>query len=259
MIIFSTFIECVRRRLVLTLKNVKLIKYDNCYQHVEITLRRCRDAQIDWLIHIDDDELLLPRGSPMRSLLASVESEGCGRIHFENFEALLPNGGCDNPFECCTSFVRCAAGGCMSYANGKAGARARTARWGGCHHFDGDEPCLDVPPAQLCVLHYESLDVDRWMMKYGTLADMTADRLRQIPFGFYHASVEAAKLCRGAPCAVTCLRGAGRGMIAECRTVPGGGVARIGPSARCGRAVGADIVLMRPMSEAAFDDEGGAS
>ena len=131
----------------------------------------------------------------------------------------------------------------------------RVARWspgvraGGCHMFGGDSPCLYVDPVECCVLHYESTSLDRWILKYQTLARRMTDRdMHSVPFGFYHNSVQAVRDCESS-CSSgdelrACLRRSAERMFRRCRLAPpspspgGSWCERVHEDPVCGRTRG---------------------
>jgi hypothetical protein len=157
--------------------------------NVAHALERAPALGLDWLLHIDHDELFLVPGDDARAHFAALSARGVEHAVYLNHEAVPETVEVDDVFREVTLFKRnpdvLAADGdrraadaagrrFVAYARGKAairvgsGALARTA-----HAFarpDG-APLATVALAEPCVLHYPSCGFARWRAKYEQLGD----------------------------------------------------------------------------------------
>ena len=149
-------------------------------------IKLCKKSGIDFLIHIDCDEILEGNLEEIRSLPESV-----GTFWMQNYEAVyegIPTK-MDNCFA--AKFYRnCSEidSGCASYANGKGGGRIKSnLKSNGPHRFssNGSEVKLD----NLILKHYESCDFDQYIKKYSRLKQGV--KLDDIPFPYYRESILA--------------------------------------------------------------------
>lgn len=153
---------------------------DNC-------LKIASKDGIDWLIHIDSDELLEGDLSEIRNL-----PNGIRTIKMKNVEAKYEKvpGKSDNCFSA-TKFLDCGSEPCVSYANGKGGGRTTMdVSSFGPHRFKSLMPNSEQA-IKIYVKHFESCDFEMYKNKYMRLAH--TDRNVDIPFPYYHESIEAAK------------------------------------------------------------------
>lgn len=160
---------------------------------------------IDWLIHIDDDELLYtPVHRPVGEVLAALPGE-VDQAYIPNVEAVYPATGVRNCFTETTE-VNVNRYAFASYANGKAAIRVADegATPAGPHQWrdpTGLEPNsvhLDEEPfgAPVMVVHYESCPFSRWEDKFWELGNTSPEKVKSIPFGFYRDSIRAMQECR---------------------------------------------------------------
>jgi hypothetical protein len=160
---------------------------------------QARADGVDWVFHIDDDELLHPRsGSNWGDVLKKVDPK-CDSIHMTNWEGYSPEQP-SGPW-LMDSAVRYMPGKCnhlfAAYANGKAATRTTAGqRAHGVHHFTGGKEC-ELPESDGVVLHHESMamsaaDVPPAGYIEKNRLRLTSD-LSKIPFPFTHESVGALK------------------------------------------------------------------
>lgn len=159
---------------------------------------------IDWLIHIDDDELLYtPVHRPIGEVLASLPGD-VDQAYIPNVEAMYPSPGVKS---CFTETSEANANRYLfaSYANGKAAVRVADAmaRPAGPHQWrDGDlEPNsvhMDEEPfgSPVMVVHYEACPFHRWEDKYWELGNTSPEKIKSIPFAWYRESIRAMQHCR---------------------------------------------------------------
>lgn len=147
-------------------------------------------SDIDWMVHIDSDEILIGDLSEIYTLPTNIRT-----FWMQNLEAKfedIPRTK-DNCFVA-KEFVDCSKKkGCAAYGNGKSGARVGddVKAWGP-HRFKSSQK-FDEPKLQrVFVEHYESCDFDMYKWKYTQLAKQ--DREINIPFPYYKEAIDAAKV-----------------------------------------------------------------
>lgn len=157
---------------------------------VNQSLEKAKKMGIQWLFHIDADELL--EGS-LSFLAALPPTYMC--VKLENAEAVY-----EEKEESCFSakkFIRCKEEGasCRSYVNGKGGGRVQKGvALAGPHDFSyqgklNGSFTYPVPFSELHVLHYDSCTFGSWSEKFQHLGK---DAKSKIPFPYYNDSIEAA-------------------------------------------------------------------
>jgi hypothetical protein len=162
------------------------------YRQIEFvnkSLEICKNKNIQWLFHIDADELLNGTFDFLHTLPPSIKC-----LHYENAEALFD----ENQQHCFSSktFLRCSLNApCRSYANGKAAGKTENfVTLAGCHNFayhnqiDGDH-VYNVPFDTLHVLHFDSCSLGTWIEKFH---HMSKKNNSDIPFTYYHNSIDLA-------------------------------------------------------------------
>ena len=175
---------------------------DRQQERVNRMLVRARNDGVDWVFHIDDDELAYPGTkaaiSTWQKVLAEVPRT-CASVHIQNWEGFSPAQpvapwGTDPgvrylPQACAQHFA--------AYANGKAASRTLpTQHAHGVHHFAGGKEC-ELAESKGVVLHHEALAMDgldvpplRWVEKNQLRAK---DDMSKIPFTATHDAVAAVK------------------------------------------------------------------
>mmetsp|Transcript_40451 Transcript_40451/g.72452 ORF Transcript_40451/g.72452 Transcript_40451/m.72452 type:complete len:419 (+) Transcript_40451:44-1300(+) len=165
----------------------------------------CKEMGIDWLVHIDDDELLYsPQKRKVGDLLGAV-SANFEQAYLPNFEAVYDSAEVKNCFAE-TDKVNMNRYTFQSYANGKSAVRvsASEARPAGPHQWrdaqnrELSSVHLDQEPfgPAIMVLHYESCPFSRWQDKFWELGNTSPDKISQIPFMFYRESISRMQACR---------------------------------------------------------------
>lgn len=149
---------------------------------INLALELCKTDGIDWLIHIDCDEILEGSLDEIRRLPRNV-----GTFWMQNYEALYDNipTSKDNCFKA-VKFNDCSVSECASYANGKGGGRVSIAKSNGPHRFASDR--REVKLRSLIVKHFESCDFDQYIAKYKRLGNSDTS---VIPFAYYKDSIQA--------------------------------------------------------------------
>ena len=155
-------------------------------RHVLRSTQLAKQRGLDWLFHIDDDELL-HFAVPMKTLIGSAPP-GTTCLTLINAEAMPTAEAATCVFEEIDAFTLHRM---VAYRNGKAaGAVQAGARFSGPHRFTG--PCLVVPVTKACVLHFESCTYEVWRDKFLRHIQHCDDRKKaDIPFPFYRDSITA--------------------------------------------------------------------
>lgn len=163
---------------------------DRQIKFVNKSLERAKEMGVDWLFHIDADELLHGSLTFLDDLEPSIKT-----LKLENAEAIFEEGA-----ETCFSankFLRCSQGApCRSYVNGKAGGHVeKDVQLAGPHDFkykDEIEGAFAkvVPFTTLHVLHFDACSLGAWVEKYQHLGKTPKS---DIPFPYYKESIGAAK------------------------------------------------------------------
>jgi hypothetical protein len=163
---------------------------DRQIAYVNKCLEKAAEMGVDWLFHIDADELLHGSLTALDGLDPSVKT-----IKIENAEAVFEDGA-----ETCFSankFLRCAQGAqCRSYVNGKAAGKVeRGVKIAGPHDFsyngeiEGSFKKILLFES-LHVLHFDACSLGAWVEKYKHLG---ANAKSDIPFPYYKESIGAAQ------------------------------------------------------------------
>eukprot|EP00397_Hematodinium_sp_SG-2012_P049515 GEMP01057128.1.p1 GENE.GEMP01057128.1~~GEMP01057128.1.p1 ORF type:complete len:404 (+),score=85.42 GEMP01057128.1:100-1311(+) len=170
-----------------------------------------RQMNIEWLVHMDDDELLyLPDGAKLSSVFANVPL-GVDQVHIPNVEAVysadpLPE---LNNRECFTRTEKALTNiyKYNSYVNGKPAARTSAAiKPGGPHMWTYQKSSAPIKlfgldsekpfGAPILLVHYESCPISRWVEKFRRLNLNThLEDEQKIPFSFYRQSMDIVKHC----------------------------------------------------------------
>lgn len=166
---------------------------DRQRDYVNKILRKIRETgDVDWLIHIDADELLYGDISEILRLPDTIKT-----VKLENAEAVFK----DEDQETCFSaknFLRCGRNApCKSYVNGKSAGRAQDAEvaLAGPHDFayrgeiSGDFQ-YNMPFEKLRILHYDSCTAGSWIEKF---IHLSKNDKGENPFPYYKSSIESVK------------------------------------------------------------------
>jgi hypothetical protein len=153
-------------------------------QHEFITrmLQQAKDEGIDYLFHIDADELISSQNGDLRSHLDAAPA-GTACIHFKNFEAVFNNN--KHCFDA-AKFMDCQSEACTSYANGKSAAVIKNGpTYNGPHYFHGK--LYDMPDDKIRILHFDSCTYEAWKQKF---ARLSKSKTSDIPLSFYKKSID---------------------------------------------------------------------
>lgn len=158
-------------------------------EFVNKSLVKAKNMGIDWVFHIDSDELL--HGS-LAELDGLKEKHKCVRI--TNAEAVFKEDE-DTCFSA-VKFLKCSKNApCRSYINGKGAGRAIDGvSLQGPHHFGyngevhGDN-VYEMPFEKLHVLHFDACSFGAWAEKFQHLGKNKKDN---VPFPYYKESIDVA-------------------------------------------------------------------
>ena len=154
-------------------------------------LPKAREEGVEWIFHIDVDELL--EGDLIHTLEYIPSTMLIGKL--KNAEAVYTE---DEP-TCFSAkrFIRCDKGGpCKAYVNGKSCARpVKGVTLGGPHDFTYNgkvDPVVtyQIPFEDLHVLHYDSCNLGTWLEKFAHMSKKA--KLDDIVFPYYKKSIEVA-------------------------------------------------------------------
>jgi hypothetical protein len=158
---------------------------------VNSILPRAREEGMDWVIHIDIDELL--EGDVLGVLAKIPATQLIGKL--KNAEAVYEEG--EPTCFSAKKFIRCDKGGpCTAYVNGKGcGRPVEGVTLGGAHDFVYNgvvDPTVtyQIPFDDLHVLHYDSCTLGSWLEKFAHMSKKA--KLDDIVFPYYKKSIEVA-------------------------------------------------------------------
>lgn len=172
-------------------------------------MRKAKQASkqmgIEWLLHIDDDELLYaPLQRPIGQILSSVP-QGFDQAYIPNVEAIYDSADVNSCFTE-TSKVNMNRYTFVSYANGKAAVRvannddypAGPHQWRTPQGLEVSSIHLDAETfgSPLWLVHFESCPFARWEDKFWELGNTTPEKVNGIPFKFYKQSITRMMRCR---------------------------------------------------------------
>lgn len=122
-------------------------------------------GEVEWVFHIDADELLYPESGNIESVFKEV-TEDVDSCVVTNFELAPDHENYKNCFVEGTKFRRGA--NMVAYGNGKSCGRTGSSRSNGPHRCislkGGSE--YEFPDSKLKLLHYVSCNLDEYMKKY---------------------------------------------------------------------------------------------
>jgi len=151
-------------------------------RQVKHSVAQCKQRGIDWLFHVDDDELLY-FDEPFSKIVDSL-APGVGCVVLVNIEAVPKSLHSDCVFEDIQVFTQHRM---LAYRNGKSAGRTADTNWHGPHRFTGSYHV--VPVKRACVLHFESCTYEQWRNKFMKHRDMGEQKKLEIPFPFYRDSI----------------------------------------------------------------------
>ena len=160
------------------------------------SLDECPRHGVDWLFHIDDDELLHLEVPFAQLVEEAGPSVTC--IVLQNVEAIPQKLAVDCIFAELDLFCL-DIHSLLAYANGKSAGRCGFCTWLGPHRYTGRSVIVDADRAAL--LHFESCTYEMWRNKFSKHRHMEARKrvdIDKIPFAFYRESIRLFQACRAA-------------------------------------------------------------
>ena len=156
-------------------------------------LPKIQSLKIDWLFHIDSDELICSVLN-LKELLSNV-SKDYDVVKIQNYEAVYDRDNLENPFYQTNKFRVLNK---LAYSNGKSAARVSTIKMMEysspigdvfCPHgFEGKVENLNTK--DIVILHFESPTFESWYEKFSNDCDIDEISFEKIPFDFYKKSIE---------------------------------------------------------------------
>lgn len=170
--------------------------------------KRSQDLGIDWLLHIDDDELLYtPLHRSIGEILSTIP-EGFDQAYIPNVEAIYDSAEVKSCFTE-TSTVNMNRYTFVSYANGKAAVRvsdddafpAGPHQWRDSEGREVNSIHLDAETfgSPIWLVHFESCPFTRWEDKFRELGNTSPDKVKGIPFPYYRDSITRFMHCQADP------------------------------------------------------------
>jgi hypothetical protein len=167
------------------------------------SIEKCKSLSINWLLHIDTDELLWC-GNSIKDLLVGVESD-VDYIHIKNYEAVYSSDNLENPFLQTNTFI---SSDMTAYNSGKSMGRVSSnLEFRGAHAFHGKHHSIETKRA--VVLHFESATFEKWLEKFSNnsnttypetkgmkdfMIDETKNEVKQVPLEFCKESSRLVRL-----------------------------------------------------------------
>jgi pentatricopeptide repeat protein len=168
------------------------------------SIERCKELSIEWLIHIDTDELLWC-GDSVLDLVNNV-SKDVDYITVKNYEAVYTSDDLENPFLQTNTFI---SSGMTAYDSGKSiGRISPNLEFRGSHAFTGKHQNIETKKA--VVLHFESATFEKWFEKFNNITnsynssdikgmkeymiDDVKSEIKEVPITFYRDSSRLVKL-----------------------------------------------------------------
>ena len=167
------------------------------------SIEKCKKLSVDWILHIDTDELLWC-GDSIKDLLVSIESD-FDYIHIKNYEAVYPTDDLENPFLQTNTFI---SSDMTAYNSGKSMGRVSpNLKFRGAHAFHGKYHNIEIKKA--VVLHFESATFEKWLEKFSNnsnyshpeiqgmkefMIDENKNEVKQVPLEFCKESSRLVRL-----------------------------------------------------------------
>ena len=151
-------------------------------RQVRRSVQESRRMGIDWIFHVDDDELLY-FDVPFSKIVDGL-APGVTCVVLVNIEAVPKNLSPECVFEDIEVFTQHKM---LAYRNGKSAGKVDSADWHGPHRFTGSYHV--VPVARACVLHFESCIYENWRNKFIKHRTIDEQKKKDIPFPFYRDSI----------------------------------------------------------------------
>jgi len=168
------------------------------------SIERCKELSVEWLIHIDTDELLWC-GDSVLDLVNNV-NEDIDYITVKNYEAVYTSDDLENPFLQTNTFI---SSDMTAYDSGKSiGRISSNLEFRGAHAFTGKHQNIETKKA--VILHFESATFEKWFEKFNNITNSynTSDikgmkeymiddiksEIKEVPITFYRDSSRIVRL-----------------------------------------------------------------
>ena len=168
------------------------------------SIERCKELSVEWLIHIDTDELLWC-GDSVLALVNNV-SKDIDYITVKNYEAVYTSDDLENPFLQTNTFI---SSDMTAYNSGKSiGRISPNLEFRGSHAFTGKHQNIETKRA--IILHFESATFEKWFEKFNNITnsynssdikgmkeymiDDIKSEIKEVPITFYRDSSRLVKL-----------------------------------------------------------------
>lgn len=187
------------------LKNMYFSAMIRQKKYISSTISLARKDEIEYLLHIDDDELLFisDEFKNVNDLFRFLKKKNpnASEFHFSNIEAVFKK----NKKSCFDTdkFIECKKSrskdepGCKAYINGKSAGNIsdEELKYYGPHKLKGTGDRVNVKKDIAKILHFESCSYDRWYKKFSNMNNMDKEKFNKIPFKFYKDSIEKISKC----------------------------------------------------------------
>ena len=169
---------------------------DRQINFVNKSIEKCKKLSIDWLLHIDSDELLWC-GDSIEDLLVGVKSD-VDYITIKNYEAVYSSDDLENPFLQTNTFI---SSGMTAYDSGKSMGRVSSnLQSRGSHGFYGNN--LNIETKKAVLLHFESATFKKWLEKFSNNSNSNYPEfmldenknIKQVPLEFCKESSRLVRL-----------------------------------------------------------------
>ena len=162
--------------------------------NIEYILKHCQSKGINWLIHIDADEILYsPKYDNIKDILIKLDDR-VNIINIDNYELAPTESNANNCFRTHTHFkTRVNGNNFVAYYNGKSGCKvSNDIHPYGVHEFKSNisDHKEKISEKDLVVLHYVNCNFKEWKNKYkilGNFNDTWWNNVR-IPFSMHKKS-----------------------------------------------------------------------
>jgi hypothetical protein len=164
--------------------------------NVEAVMQKAKKDGMDWLIHIDSDEMInVP--NPSKKIWEVYEHQGSNVevVHINNYEVLVQDGKSENCFRDHKLFRTRQTPGYRAYYGTKSSARVNPNNHPhGVHHFKTNAPngkIATISESEMVILHYVNCNFEEWKRKYETLG-----KFKDTWWGYKPINIEIHKKSR---------------------------------------------------------------
>jgi hypothetical protein len=165
------------------------------------SIEKCKRLSIDWLLHIDTDELLWC-GDSILNLVNDIKPD-VDYITIKNYEAVYTSDDLENPFLQTNTFI---SSDMTAYNSGKSMGRiSSNLEFRGAHAFHGKHHNIETKRA--VVLHFESATFEKWLEKFSNNSNsnypepqgmkdfmLNENEVKQVPLEFCKESSRLVRL-----------------------------------------------------------------